>query len=69
MTENGGRHGHRLYFILSCTHQIMVGVALAPVVSSDTYDTDRLKKVPYVETVAVVNDEKKELTVLQSIVH
>ncbi|MDI9508851.1 MAG: alpha-N-arabinofuranosidase [Clostridiales bacterium] len=64
MTENGGKAwAQTIFYPFMHTSNYGRGVALAPVVSSDTYDTDRLKKVPYVETVAVVNDEKKELTV------
>jgi alpha-N-arabinofuranosidase len=39
------------------------GVAFVPVVTSDKYDTERLKNVPYVETIGVLNEEKSELTV------
>ena len=39
------------------------GVVFIPVLSGDKYDTERLKNVPYVDAIAVLNEDKKELTV------
>ena len=64
MTENGGDvWAQTIFYPFMHASNYGRGIALTPVVSTKTYDTERLKNVPYVETIAVVNDEKRELTV------
>ena len=64
MTENGGgAWAQTIFYPFMHASNYGRGVALAPVVSSEKYDTERLKNVPYVETIAVMNDEKGELTI------
>jgi alpha-L-arabinofuranosidase len=64
MTENGGSTwAQTIFYPFMHASNYGRGVAFVPVVSCDNYDTDRLKNVPYVETIGVWNKEKNELTV------
>ncbi len=64
MTENGGSTwAQTTFYPFMHASNYGRGVAFIPVVSSEKYDTDRLKNVPYVETIGVYNEENKELTV------
>ena len=64
MTENGGATwAQTIFYPFMHTSNYGRGVAFVPVVTSEKYDTDRLKNVPYVETIGVLNEEKSELTV------
>ena len=42
---------------------------MTPLVSCDGYKTENYDKVPYLETISVLNEDETELTILQSIVH
>ena len=64
MTENGGSAwAQTIFYPYMHTSNYGRGTVLSPVVNSETYDTKKIKKVPFVETIGVVNEEKKELTV------
>lgn len=64
MTENNGPAWvQTIFYPFMHASNYGRGSVLAPVVSCDTYSTKKQKAVPYVETVAVLNEEKKELTV------
>jgi len=64
MTENGGSvWAQTIFYPFMHASNHGRGVALVPIVKSDKYDTERLKNIPYVETIAVMNEEKGELTV------
>lgn len=64
MTENGGdAWAQTIYYPFMHASNYGRGIALVPVVKSDTYDTEHIKDIPYVETIAVLNEEKNELTV------
>lgn len=39
------------------------GTVLTPLVQSDSYQTDQYEKVPYVETISVLNEDEKEVTI------
>lgn len=64
MTENGGSAwAQTIFYPFMHASNYGRGTALIPVVSCDKYDTKRIKDVPYVETIGILNEEKKELTV------
>ena len=64
LTENGGNAwAQTIFYPFMHASNYGRGVAIIPVVSSEKYDTERLKNVPYVETIGVLNEEKSELTV------
>ena len=64
MTENGGPAWVQpIFYPFMHASNFGRGTVFSPVVSCDTYDSTKIKKVPYVETVAVLNEEKAELTV------
>lgn len=64
MTENGGDiWAQTIFYPFMHASNYGRGVAFIPVVSGDKYDTKRLKNVPYVEAIGVMNKEKSELTV------
>ncbi len=64
MTENDGSAWVQpIFYPFMHASNFGRGSVLTPVVSCDTYDSNKIKKVPYVETVAVLNEEKNELTV------
>ena len=41
------------------------GIALAPVIDSETYDTERLKNIPYVEEITVATLNKHSWNVIR----
>jgi alpha-N-arabinofuranosidase len=64
MTENGGAAwAQTIFYPFMHASNYGRGIALKPVVKSDTYDTDKIKDIPYVETIGVYNEERGELTV------
>ncbi len=64
MTENDGSvWAQTIFYPFMHASNYGRGVALTPVVECDKYNTATIKDVPYVETIAVVNDEINELTV------
>ena len=64
MTENGGSAwAQTIFYPFMHASNYGRGTALIPVVSCDKYDTQRIKNVPYVETIGILNEDKKELTV------
>ena len=64
MTENGGAAwAQPIFYPFMHASNYGRGVALSPVLSCDTYETKKLKEVPYVETIGILNQEKNELTV------
>ena len=64
MTENGGSAwAQTIFYPYLHASNFGRGVALAPVVKCDTYSTEKKKDIPYVETIGIMNEEKKELTV------
>lgn len=64
MTENGGRAwAQTIFYPFMHASNYGRGTALIPVVSCDRYSTGKVKDVPYVETIGIMNEEKRELTV------
>ncbi len=64
MTENGGPAWVQpIFYPFLHASNYGRGVALSPVVSCDSYSTAKRKEVPFVETIGILNDEKRELTV------
>jgi alpha-L-arabinofuranosidase len=64
MTENdGAAWAQTIFYPFMHTSNFGRGVALTPVVHCDQYNTQKVKNVPFVETIGIVNEEKKELTV------
>ncbi|RUS46641.1 alpha-N-arabinofuranosidase [Cohnella sp. AR92] len=64
MTENGGRAWKQtIYYPYMHASVLGRGTVLQPLVSSPKYDCADFTDVPYVETVAVHNEEAGELTV------
>ena len=64
MTENGGRAwAQTIFYPFMHASNYGRGTALIPVVSCDNYSTQKIKEVPYVETIGIMNEDKKELTV------
>jgi alpha-N-arabinofuranosidase len=64
MTENGGPAWVQpIFYPFMHASNFGRGTVFSPVVNCDTYDSNKIKNVPYVETVAVLNEEKSELTV------
>jgi len=64
MTENGGpAWAQPIYYPFMHASAYGRGIALNPILESDTYSTKDYDKVPYVETIGVFNDESDELNV------
>lgn len=64
MTENNGvAWAQTIFYPFMHVSNFGRGTALAPVMDCDTYCTDKMKDVPYVESIAVLNEEKNELIV------
>jgi len=64
MTENGGRAwAQTIFYPFMHASNYGRGTALIPIVSCDRYSTDKVKDVPFVETIGIMNEDKKELTV------
>jgi alpha-N-arabinofuranosidase len=64
MTENDGTAwAQTIFYPFMHASNYGRGTALTPVVSCDTYNTSKVKDVPYVETIGVLNEEKNILTV------
>lgn len=64
MTENGGRAwAQTIFYPFMHASNYGRGTALIPVVSCEKYSTQKIKDVPYVETIGIMNEDKKELTV------
>ena len=64
MTQNGGPAWRQTIFY-PFMHASLYGrgVALLPVIKSDKYDTKEFTDVPYLDSIAVLNEEKDELTI------
>ncbi len=64
MTENGGPAWVQpIFYPFMHASNFGRGIALSPVVSCDSYSTKKMKEVPYVEAIGILNEEKSELTV------
>jgi alpha-N-arabinofuranosidase len=64
MTENGGRAWRQtIFYPFFHASRYGRGTVLQPIVSSPCYDAKEFTDVPYLESVAVYNEEKEELTV------
>ncbi|MGB4659103.1 MAG: alpha-L-arabinofuranosidase C-terminal domain-containing protein, partial [Mobilitalea sp.] len=64
MTENGGNAwAQTIFYPFMHTSNYGRGEAFIPLLTSEKYDTERLKNVPYVEAIGVLNEEKTELSV------
>ncbi len=64
MTENGGRSWKQTIFYPYLHASVYGrGISLQPIVSSPKYDSKDFKNVPYLDSAAVYNEEKEELTV------
>ena len=64
MTENGGKAWRQtIYYPFMHASAFGRGSVLQPVVYSPVYDSKDYEEVPYLEAVAVVNEENDELTI------
>jgi len=64
IAEKGGKAWRQtIYFPFQHVSLYGRGIALEPMVSSPTYESDRFGPVPYVESIAVLSEERKELVV------
>ncbi|MFD1638765.1 alpha-N-arabinofuranosidase [Evansella tamaricis] len=64
MTENGGKAWKQtIFYPYAHVSAFGRGVALAPVVSSPKYDSKDFTDVPYVDSVAVYNEEQEAVTI------
>jgi alpha-N-arabinofuranosidase len=64
MTKNGGEAWcQTIYYPYLHASLYGRGYALNPIVESPLYDSKDFTDVPYLETIAVANDEKNELTI------
>ncbi|WP_307332794.1 alpha-L-arabinofuranosidase C-terminal domain-containing protein, partial [Evansella vedderi] len=64
MTENGGKAWKQtIFYPYAHVSAFGRGVALQPVVSSPKYDSKDFTDVPYLDTAAVYNEEKEEVTI------
>lgn len=64
MTENGGSTwAQTIFYPFMHASNYGRGTALAPVIQCDKYSTKNIKDIPYVETIGILNEEEKELTV------
>lgn len=64
MTENGGPAWVQpIYYPFMHASNYGRGIALTPIVSCESYSTKKMKEVPFVETIGILNEEKSELTV------
>lgn len=64
MTENDGTAwAQTIFYPFMHASNYGRGIALSPVVTCDTYDTKKIKEVPFIETIGILNEEMKELTV------
>lgn len=64
MTENEGRSWKQtIYYPYMHASVFGRGVSLSPVISSPVYDTKDFTDVPYIDSAAVYNEEKDEVTI------
>lgn len=64
MTENGGRAwAQTIYYPFAQASKYGRGVVLRTNVCCACYDTEEIKEIPYLDCVAVLNEEGEELTV------
>ena len=64
MTVEGGPcYAQTIFYPFYYTSNFGRGTALTPIISSDTYDTDKHKNIPYVESIAIENQEMGEIIV------
>jgi alpha-N-arabinofuranosidase len=64
MTDNGGAAWKQsIFYPYMHTSVYGRGVALNPVISSPKYDSKQFTDVPFLESAAVYNEEKEELTI------
>ncbi len=64
MTENGGAAwAQTIFYPFMHASNYGRGTALTPVVICDKYSTGKVKDIPYVETIGVLNEEKTALTI------
>ena len=64
MTENGGSaYAQTIFYPFAHASRYGRGVVLDGIVESPAYSTTEIRDIPYVESVAVVNEENGELTV------
>lgn len=61
--ENGGCFAQTIFYPFYYTSNYGRGTALTPIIESETYDTDKHKNIPYVEGIAIENDERNELII------
>lgn len=65
MTEtDGGVWAQTIFYPFLHASNYARGKALRCIVDCDTYSTDTVKDVPYVESIATYNEESRELTIL-----
>ena len=64
MTQNGGEVWcQTIFYPYMHTSMFGRGQVLSPVISSPTYDSKDFKDVPFLESIAVMNEEKETLTI------
>ncbi len=63
-TENGGRcYAQTIFYPFMHLSQYARGTVLDTRVTCDTYSTDRVKNVPYIESLAVLHEDTNELDI------
>ncbi|OTP10289.1 alpha-N-arabinofuranosidase [Enterococcus sp. 10A9_DIV0425] len=61
--ENGSAWRQTIYYPFMQVATLGQGVALRPEITVDSYSTSDFEEVPYLESIAVMNDDKNELVV------
>ncbi|WP_413381383.1 alpha-N-arabinofuranosidase [Alkalihalobacillus sp. 1P02AB] len=62
-TDGGGAWRQTIYYPLAHVSKYGRGFALQPIVSSPKYDSKEFTDVPYLDSVAVFNEEEQEVTI------
>ena len=64
MTENNGRcWAQTIFYPFMYTSQHGRGTTIRSFCSCDSYDTEKIKNVPYVDSAAVISDDGNEITI------
>ncbi|MFR2168714.1 MAG: alpha-N-arabinofuranosidase [Coprococcus sp.] len=64
MTENNGRcWAQTIFYPFMYTSQHGEGTTIRSFCSCDSYDTEKIKNVPYVDSAAVISDDGNEITI------